>query len=105
MRRRTLTTGAVALCLLAVAPPAPAQTRPTAFFEEHCYGCHDATARKGGLDLAALAVDPSDPDNFARWLKVHDRIESGEMPPRGEARPPDEEVTAAGAFSWWCAPQ
>ena len=98
MRRRTLTTGAMALSLLAAALPARAQDRPTAFFEEHCYGCHDAAARKGGLDLSALAVNPSDADNFARWLKVHDRLEAGEMPPRAKARPPETEVAAAQAW-------
>src|SRR5205823_5581720 len=32
---------------------------------------------------------------FARWLKVHDRIEAGEMPPRKRARPPEAETAAA----------
>jgi len=69
MRLRTLTIGALALPLAAMAAPAPApapaQTRPSAFFEDHCYRCHDATEKKGGLDLSALAVEPSDPENFA----------------------------------------
>ncbi len=72
----------------------PAQAKP-AFFEKHCYQCHDASTKKGGLDLSALKVEPADPENFARWLKVHDRIEAGEMPPSKRARPPVTETAAA----------
>ncbi len=73
----------------------PGQAQPTTFFEAHCTGCHDATVKKGGLDLSTLEVEPTNPDNFARWLKIHDRIESGEMPPRNKARPPAAETSAA----------
>ena len=92
MHRRLPTIGTAALLLAASASAAPAQTRPTAFFEDHCLKCHDSAGKKGGLDLAALAVEPADPDNFARWLKVYDRIDSGEMPPRKEPRPPEAEL-------------
>src|SRR5262249_46555712 len=47
------------------------------------------------LDLTALRFDPAQPDNFARWVKVHDRIAAGEMPPRTRPRPAADEVTAA----------
>lgn len=43
--------------------------------------------KKGGLDLTALRMEPSDPKNAAAWVMVHDRVESGEMPPKKEARP------------------
>ncbi|MBL9187191.1 MAG: DUF1592 domain-containing protein [Opitutaceae bacterium] len=62
------------------------------FIEQHCAGCHDAVERKGDLDLTALALNPGDPKNFARWLKVHDRVESGEMPPKKKPRPAADEV-------------
>jgi hypothetical protein len=65
-----------------------------AFFERHCFECHDATLKKGGLDLSSLKVEPSKADNFARWLRVYDRLESGEMPPRKHARPPAAETAA-----------
>ncbi|HYT91164.1 MAG TPA: DUF1592 domain-containing protein, partial [Gemmataceae bacterium] len=72
-----------------------ARAQPTAFFETHCYSCHSGSTKKGGLDLSALKADLANPDNFARWLKVHDRIESGEMPPPKKARPPAAETAAA----------
>ena len=67
---------------------------PRAFFETHCHACHNADTQEGRLDLTSLKFEPADVDNFARWVKVHDRIASGEMPPRRKARPPAGEVTA-----------
>ena len=75
-------------------PRAPTPSRRI-FFEMHCYDCHDATLKKGGLDLTALKVDLANADNFARWLKIHDRIEAGEMPPRKQPRPPAAEKAVA----------
>jgi mono/diheme cytochrome c family protein len=65
-----------------------------AFVEQHCADCHDAEQKEGGLDLTSLAPDYGAPETFARWVKVHDRIESGEMPPAKKPRPPAEETTA-----------
>ncbi len=64
------------------------------FFDAHCYDCHDADSHKGGLDLTALKRDFSDPETFARWVKVHDRIDSGEMPPKKKERPDAGEKAA-----------
>lgn len=61
--------------------PAKAAEMPRVFFEKHCFDGHDATEKQGGFDLGALKTDFADAENFARWVKVHDRIESGEMPP------------------------
>jgi hypothetical protein len=80
------------LPLMVLAPVAPAM--PAKFFEDHCYSCHDAKVKKGDLDLTALQADLAKPENFARWLKVHDRIESGEMPPKAKQKPPATETAA-----------
>jgi Protein of unknown function (DUF1592)/Protein of unknown function (DUF1588)/Protein of unknown function (DUF1587)/Protein of unknown function (DUF1595)/Protein of unknown function (DUF1585)/Planctomycete cytochrome C len=68
-----------------------------AFLEQHCMKCHDADSRKGNLDLAALKPDYANPESFARWVKVHDRIASGEMPPKKEKRPEASAATAVTA--------
>lgn len=68
-----------------------------AFFDAHCIDCHDADTHKGNLDLTALKQDLGNADNFAKWVKIHDRIESGEMPPKKKARPPATEVKAITA--------
>lgn len=67
---------------------------PTPFFEAHCLTCHNADTHKGGLDLSGLKFDPKDPENFARWVKVHDRVESGEMPPKARKRPVAADVAS-----------
>jgi hypothetical protein len=69
-----------------------AQAEPQAFLEKHCQECHNTETRKGGLDLSALKPDFAKPEEFARWVKIYDRIESGEMPPKKQARPPAESV-------------
>ena len=65
-----------------------------AFFEKHCTDCHDADERKGGLDLTALKKDFTKAESFALWVKVHDAIASGEMPPKKKARPAAAESAA-----------
>lgn len=63
------------------------------FFEKHCYECHDADTKKGGLDMTALKLDLANPDNFDAWVKIHDRTEKGEMPPaKVKTRPSAAEV-------------
>ncbi len=66
---------------------APPFEGATGFFEEHCTHCHFGEDPDGGLNLTSLDYLPEERDNFARWVKVHDRIKAGEMPPKGEARP------------------
>ena len=66
----------------------------TSFFENHCTDCHDATDRKGNFDITALKPDFANPDSFAKWLMVHDHIQSGDMPPKKKARPADSERAA-----------
>jgi hypothetical protein len=65
-----------------------------AFIDTHCASCHDDVEKKGNLDLTALALRPEDPKNFATWLTVHDRVATGEMPPKKKTRPPASELEA-----------
>ena len=62
--------------------------------EARCLGCHDGASRKGGLDLSAPEPNFTDAEGFARWAKVYDRVESGEMPPKGRERPTLDESRA-----------
>ncbi len=57
------------------------------FTERYCTECHDGDLRKGGLDLAALRLDLEDSATLATWVKIHDRVSKGEMPPKKKARP------------------
>src|SRR6266566_9865497 len=83
--------------LCAVAAPVMARDLPRAsrqFVEQYCVECHDADAKKGGLDLTALEFDPANSTNFSRWVLVHDRVCNGEMPPKKKARPDSAEAEA-----------
>ncbi len=50
---------------------------------EVCSGCHNARNAMGGLDLAALPQRFDDRGIRDRWIRVHDRVAKGEMPPKG----------------------
>ena len=81
-----------AACLLVAAalpmtPAAPAAS--SGFTGKYCTGCHNGAAKSGGLDLTALAFEPANPGNFAQWVKVHDRLRAGEMPPKSVKSRPD----------------
>ena len=50
--------------------------------EQSCIECHDEETKKGGLDLTALKFDLADGATRERWVRVFDRVEKAEMPPR-----------------------
>ena len=93
-RRHLCLVSIAALSLLTSLLSAAAVEMPRAFFEKHCTDCHDAAEKKGGLDLTALKTNFADADNFARWVKVYDRVAAGEMPPKKKERPPSKERAA-----------
>ena len=71
--------------------PAPLQV----FITQRCAECHDAETKKGGLNLVALGTTFDDADTFARWVKIHDRVRNGEMPPAKKPRPDSRELDGA----------
>ncbi|MCZ6672356.1 MAG: DUF1587 domain-containing protein, partial [Verrucomicrobia bacterium] len=58
-----------------------------AFLDNHCLSCHDSVEEKGDLDMENLAFDLQDSDVFKTWVKIHDRADHGEMPPKKKKRP------------------
>lgn len=62
------------------------------FVDRHCATCHDEEEKKGGLDLGTLRFDVEERDAWAKWVKVFDRVEAGEMPPKEKRRPRAEEL-------------
>ncbi len=65
--------------------PAFAQTPPglKASIDKACLNCHSGNGASGGLDLASLSFDLSNRSTRDRWIRIHDRIERREMPPKG----------------------
>jgi hypothetical protein len=51
------------------------------FLQTHCYDCHGGGAAEGGLELDKLSADLTSASHLEKWIKIHDRVRSGEMPP------------------------
>ena len=68
-------------------PQTPTRDRLEPFLETHCFDCHDDETQKGSLNLYDLKFAPQSEANFSRWVRVFDRVESGEMPPAKKPRP------------------
>jgi hypothetical protein len=58
-----------------------------AFTDRYCTSCHNDVDKEGGLDLTTLEFTPTDVNNFTTWVKIHDRVQNGEMPPKEKKRP------------------
>lgn len=66
--------------------------------ENHCLKCHDDVELKGGLDLTSLEWDLKDSHLTEMWVKVHDILAAGEMPPKKKSRLGDAERAEAVEF-------
>jgi len=65
---------------------------PRVFLEKHCYECHDKETKKGGLDLESLGSEKQQLDH---WIKIHDAVADGEMPPAKKKSQPTASEKAA----------
>ncbi len=68
------------------------QIRP--FFVRHCLGCHGPEKTKGNLRLDRLPPDFAIEAGRQRWQEVLKRVKAGEMPPKSQPRPTNQEVLA-----------
>lgn len=85
-----------AIFTLATAQLCAAELPPSlhTFLENRCFDCHDSETKKGELDLTALKFDPADKANLDRWVRVHDKVENGDMPPKKKTQPEAKERAA-----------
>lgn len=51
------------------------------FLAKNCLDCHSGADAEAGLNLKALRFDVSDSMTRRRWIRIHDRVATGEMPP------------------------
>ena len=83
------------LCVLPGAAPARSLEADVGrLLEVSCLRCHDVETETP-LDLENLGYDLEDRGTFRKWVRVFERLEAGEMPPRGTRRPPRRVVDAA----------
>jgi len=86
----------VAVLLAGVTVPqaaVAAGATPQKSFKTYCVDCHDDATATAGLSLESLAADYDNP----AWVRIHDRIKSGEMPPADAPQPTPAERAAAVA--------
>ena len=91
----TLFTGTFVAFALGLASARPALPEVSSFLEKNCIECHDAETKKGRLDLTALPLNLTNVETFATWVKIHDRVRAGEMPPEKKPRPAPKELDRA----------
>ncbi len=75
----------------------PEQLAP--LMEQACFDCHDKETAKGGLDLTALPFTFNDLSTRERWIRIHDRVDKGEMPPKAADLPPPERAAIVKQLS------
>src|SRR5580765_7716608 len=76
-----------AFSLQAAPPDSALDPKPfQSFFRKYCADCHLEGTSKGGLDLATLPTDLHDAETLRRWVRIYDRVRSGEMPPPKKER-------------------
>src|SRR5437879_3895425 len=58
-----------------------------AFVAKYCADCHNAKTKEAGLDLTSRTSSPLDQPTFDAWVKAHDKVRDGEMPPPDADQP------------------
>lgn len=62
-----------------------------AFVDAHCVDCHSGDDPAGGMNLDTLDFELSSQETTRRWVRIHDRVMSGEMPPPDTDRPDSDQ--------------
>jgi len=63
-----------------------------------CSGCHNATVMSGGVNLIPYMDASTVLEDRPSWDKILQKVEAGEMPPKGIPRPPQAQMTAMTTF-------
>lgn len=61
------------------------------WIENQCVSCHNADEPNGDLILSSIRTDLSTTETLQRWIRIHDRVHSGEMPPADATQPSEQE--------------
>ena len=87
----SLALGAFMPSAVVVAAPPP---NAMDFLRANCLDCHDGDGAEAGFDLRKIGSDLDDPSTLANWIKAHDRVSEGEMPPKDYDQPSKKDVEA-----------
>ena len=106
LKRKSLVRQLAALLTLCIGPvfaaPVKAPAIDSASFDANvkpvlkntCSACHNPSLTSGGVNLLPYLDSSTVADDRASWEKIYQKIESGEMPPRGIPRPPQAKISA-----------
>ena len=64
------------------------------FMDKHCNRCHGPEKVKGELRIDKLSRDFKSGADSHRWAEVIERVNAGDMPPKKEPRPTQDEIAA-----------
>ena len=64
------------------------------FLDKHCNRCHGPEKVKGELRIDKLSRDFKSGADSHRWAEVIERVNAGDMPPKKEPRPTQDEIAA-----------
>ncbi len=102
MKRKTLLRLLILACPVIgwamLLPSQHAQTAPSfdktvlPFMADNCVYCHNAKKQAGGLNLESYKTADSLTQNRDTWDHVLQKIQTGEMPPKGAPKPDPAEV-------------
>ena len=79
---------------LSVTKPLCAAHSFEAFLEKHCLRCHGPEKQKGDVRLDQLSRDFKLGADSHHWAEVMEQVNSGEMPPKNEKRPSQQEIAS-----------
>ncbi len=65
-----------------------------AFVQKHCVSCHGPEKEKGDLRIDKLSRDFKVGADSHHWAEMIEQVNSGEMPPKKEKQPTQEEIAA-----------
>ena len=78
---------AVIVSLLVIQPALAQSGSVRSFLNQRCVSCHDGEDAEAGFHIKRLPLEPHDPNNLARWVKILDRVQDEQMPPPEEEQP------------------
>jgi len=84
-------------------PPEPVNAEAFAktvkpVLSKSCFGCHNKSLASGGLDVSAFFAPASVKEHREGWERILQKIDTGEMPPKGAPRPNPAQVAAMKNF-------
>lgn len=80
------------LPIFAITGAARAEEPFEAFLEKHCIRCHGPEKEKGDLRIDRLSRDFKLGADSHQWAEAVEKVNSGEMPPKKEKKPTQDEI-------------